>query len=63
MGEKAEIWEHYEENKDDHSKVTCHVVKSNGEQCQKEARKNSFWKKKVRKWLLLSTHVWKIAVF
>ena len=35
MGKKAEIWEHFEENKDDHSKVTCRVIKSNGEQCQK----------------------------
>ena len=37
MGKKAEIWQHYEENKDDHSKVTCRVVKSNGEECQKIA--------------------------
>ena len=35
MGKKAEIWEHFEENKDDHSKVTCSVIKSNGEKCQK----------------------------
>ena len=35
MGKKAEIWEHYKENKNAHSKVTCRFVKSNGEQCQK----------------------------
>ena len=34
MGKKADIWEHYKANADDHSKVTCSVVKTNGEQCQ-----------------------------